>query len=140
MINGVITRKLNLLDENIRKLESLGKVTTAQLNENWQMKFAIERNLQITIEIVIDICQRIISLEGDAPVAKSTESIERCVEIGALSKSENEAYKKMVQFRNFIVHRYEQIDTEILVAMVNNRLNDFKEIKKDILNYAKAKN
>ena len=138
MINGAITRKLNLLDENIRKLESLGKVTTAQLNENWQMKFAIERNLQITIEIVIDICQRIISLEGDAPVAKSTESIERCVEIGALSK--NEAYKKMVQFRNFIVHRYEQIDTEILVAMVNNRLDDFKEIKKDILNYAKAKN
>ena len=95
MINGVITRKLNLLDENIRKLESLGKVTTAQLNENWQMKFAIERNLQITIEIVIDICQRIISLAGDAPVAKSTESIERCVEIGALSKNEPYLFAKI---------------------------------------------
>ena len=37
------------------------------------------------------------------------EAIERCVQPGALARYK--AYHRMVQFRNFIVHRYERIDT-----------------------------
>jgi predicted nucleotidyltransferase len=38
----------------------------------------------------------------------------------------HDAYSKMVQFRNFLVHRYERVDNEILVDMVNHRLVDFE--------------
>ncbi|MCK5438223.1 MAG: DUF86 domain-containing protein [Desulfobulbaceae bacterium] len=44
----------------------------------------------------------------------------------------------MVQFRNFIVHRYEQVDVEILAGMVNRRLNDFKQFRNEILSYAQG--
>jgi hypothetical protein len=39
----------------------------------------------------------------------------------------------MVQFRNFVVHRYERIDTEILVEIVNNRLDDFEKFRDEVL-------
>jgi uncharacterized protein YutE (UPF0331/DUF86 family) len=39
----------------------------------------------------------------------------------------NLAYIDMVKFRNFIVHRYEKIDLEIVYATVKNKLSVFRE-------------
>ena len=41
----------------------------------------------------------------------------------------------MVQFRNFIVHHYERIDTTILVDIVNQRLGDIERFRDEILAY-----
>jgi uncharacterized protein YutE (UPF0331/DUF86 family) len=41
----------------------------------------------------------------------------------------------MVRFRNFIVHRYERIDTEILATVVNRQLTDFARFRNEILAY-----
>jgi uncharacterized protein YutE (UPF0331/DUF86 family) len=46
-----------------------------------------------------------------------------------------DAYFKMVQFRNFIVHRYESVDNAVLVDMVNRRLVDFERFRNEILAY-----
>jgi uncharacterized protein YutE (UPF0331/DUF86 family) len=45
--------------------------------------------------------------------------------------------REMVRFRNFIVHRYERVDVEILVAMVNRHLTDFEHFRSEILNYVR---
>lgn len=44
----------------------------------------------------------------------------------------------MIQFRNFIVHRYEQVDIEILVEIVNRRLSDFERFRNEVLAYVQA--
>jgi uncharacterized protein YutE (UPF0331/DUF86 family) len=136
MINGVIINKLQAMEEVITELRSLGKITTQMLEKNWQSRKAVERNLQVMVEVVIDVCQRIISLARQIPATTSADAVERCIKLGALS--EKEAYKKMVQFRNFIVHRYEKIDVEILVDIVNNHLQDFETFRDEVLAYAKA--
>lgn len=135
VINGVILEKLQTLDETLDELRSLGKVTAGQLREDWRTRRAVERDLQVLVEVVIDVCQRIISLAKQTPAATSAEAIERCIQLGALS--ENEAYGKMVQFRNFVVHRYEKIEIEILVQIVNKHLQDFEGFRDEILRYAK---
>ncbi|HEY86064.1 MAG TPA: DUF86 domain-containing protein [Chloroflexi bacterium] len=135
MINGVILQKLQTLDEILVELRSLGRVTVKQLNSDWRTQRAIERDLQVLVEIVIDICQRIISLSGQSPAATGADAIARCIQSGVLS--EQDAYRQMAQFRNFIVHRYERIDVEILANMVNRHLNDFEKFREDILAYAK---
>ncbi|MBM3145311.1 MAG: DUF86 domain-containing protein [Chloroflexi bacterium] len=40
-----------------------------------------------------------------------------------------------INFRNFIVHRYERVDDEVLVGMVNRRLSDFEKFRSEILAY-----
>jgi uncharacterized protein YutE (UPF0331/DUF86 family) len=44
----------------------------------------------------------------------------------------------MVRYRSFIVHRYERIDVEILVEMVNQHLADFEHFRNEILNYVRC--
>lgn len=135
MINGIILKKLESLDEILTELQSLGKITTPQLQDDWRTKRAIERDLQVLVEIVIDICQRIISLSGQTPATTASEAVERCIKLGIISSYE--PYRRMVQFRNFIVHRYEQVDQEILIDIVNRRLSDFEKFRDEILAYAK---
>lgn len=121
------------MDQTLDELRSLGTVSVAQLENDWRIQRAIERNLQVLVEIVIDVCQRILVLENQTPASTSADAIERCVQLGALSG--HDSYRKMEQFRNFIVHRYEKVDTGILVGMVNKRLADFERFRDEILDY-----
>jgi len=59
---------------------------------------------------VIDICQRVLTLHGQTPAPTSRDAVERCVQLGVLS--DDGTYRKMVQFRNSVVHRHEQVDVE----------------------------
>ena len=133
MVNGVILQKLQTMDEMLLELRTVVPVTTGQLNEDWRTRRAIERSLQVLTEIVIDICQRIISLVGQAPAVTGVDGVRRCVQLGVLSSVE--PYRKMVQFRNFVVHRYERIDTAILVDIVNHRLSDFELFSREVMQY-----
>ena len=133
MLNGVIARKLQSLDEILTELRSLGEMRAPQLEQDWRTRRAIERDLQVLVEIVIDVCQRLISLAGQTPAATSTDAIDRCIALGVLS--DDEIYRQMVRFRNFIVHRYEHIAPDVLVDMVNRRLPDFEQFRDEVLAY-----
>ena len=136
MLNGVILQKLQTLEQVMMELISLGKISAQQLQEDWQIRRAIERSLQVALEVMMDVCQRILAVQGQTPAATGSETIARCVERGVLFAAE--PYRRMVQFRNFIVHRYEQVDVEILVDIVNNRLNDFDRFRREVLQYVRA--
>jgi uncharacterized protein YutE (UPF0331/DUF86 family) len=133
MINGVILQKLQTLDEVILELRSLGQVTLEALHNDWRTRRAVERDLQVLIEIMIDICQRLIALAGQTPAVTARDAVERCVQLGALSQYD--AYHRMVQFRNFIVHHYDHVDTSILADIVNHRLPDVERFRDEILAY-----
>lgn len=133
MINGIVLGKLNALDEILTELRSLGTITASQLNDDWRTRRAVERDLQVAVEVVIDVCQRLISLAGQTPATTGAEAVERCVKLGAISAFE--PYGKMVQFRNFIVHRYERVDVAYLEDVVNNRLGDFERFRDEVMRY-----
>ena len=59
----------------------------------------------------------------------------RCIQMDVLS--DDEIYGKMVRFRNFIVHRYEHIEADVLIDMVNERLSDFEQFRNEVLTYVK---
>lgn len=132
-INGVITGKLHTLDEVLGNVRSLGHLTTQQLDTDWRMKMTVERALQILVEIVIDVCQRIVSGSGQTPAGSGRDAIERCVQLGVLSSVD--PYLRMVQFRNFVVHMYERVDNAILADIATNRLDDFELFRDEVLAY-----
>jgi uncharacterized protein YutE (UPF0331/DUF86 family) len=135
MINGVVLRKLESLDKALCELESLGPVSVDMLADDWRTRRAIERDLQVLVEIVLDVCQRLISLANEVPATSGSAAVRKCVELGVLSGSD--PFRKMIQFRNFIVHRYEQVDVGILAGMVNVNLTDFKQFKTEVLSYVR---
>ena len=44
----------------------------------------------------------------------------------------------MAKFRNIVVHHYDQVDTEIVVGILKNNLDDFEDYKNTIISFLKA--
>lgn len=54
----------------------------------------------------------------------------KLLELGILASRPE--YEEMVKFRNFIVHRYERIDLEIIYNILKNKLSLFREFISEI--------
>ena len=133
MINGVILQRIETLEQVLQELRSLGPVQVRHLEEDWRIRRAVERDLQVAVEIVVDVCQRLIALGGDGPASTGADAVRRCVEMEVLSSAE--PYRRMVQFRNFIVHRYDQVDVSVLADVLCHRLPDFERFRNEVLAY-----
>lgn len=129
--NGVIQRKLTLLDKQVRQLKkSLQEISYNDFAESWEKRSMTERALQVSVEIIIDIAERIIAIEGAGPVASAAEAIETLVHLNFLRSPS--PYIDMVRFRNLIVHQYEEIDPTILFELATERLDDFRKFRNEI--------
>jgi uncharacterized protein YutE (UPF0331/DUF86 family) len=129
--NGVIQRKLALLDKHLLNLRNEFKgVSLEDFRESWVLQRMAERVLQVMIEICIDIAERIIALKDAGPAATGSEAIEKLAALGAIQSAQR--YVEMVRFRNLIVHQYEEIDPEILYSIVSKKLDDFRRFRDEI--------
>ena len=137
MINGVVSGKLTNLRQRLDELRTLYPLTEERLGE-WLVLRAVERDLQVAVEIVIDVCQRLISLAGRPPASNSREAVEGCVALGALESAE--PFRQMVGFRNIVVHRYEFVAPEVLLTLVNDHLGDFERFIEEVMAYVERQN
>ncbi|MEA2110149.1 MAG: DUF86 domain-containing protein [Pseudomonadota bacterium] len=129
--NGVIQRKLALLDKQVQRLrESLKGISCEEFSQSWEKRSMTERALQVAVEIIIDVAERIIALDGAGPVATAAEAMQLLERLGVL-ESQN-PYVDMVRFRNLIVHRYEEIDPGLLYNLATERLGDFRKFRDEI--------
>ena len=130
--NGVIEAKLRTIEEKLSEIESWQIISYQQLQLNSMLRNATERALQVAIESIIDICEHILALEGIPAPDTSANVIKRIIEMGIITNSPE--YTEMIRFRNFIVHRYERIDLEIIYTIVSKKLPVFRNFIHEIRN------
>jgi len=129
--NGVIQRKLALLDSQVMRLENhLRDVAREQFVQDWAMRMLSERAIQICAEIMIDVAERIIALAGAGPTATAAEAMDRLVQLKVLRNAE--PYRSIVRMRNLIVHGYDEINPDVLYDVVSGRLSDFRRFRDEI--------
>lgn len=133
MKNGVLTRKIEIISETVRKLRELPEVTPAVLEREFFLKRGIERSLQICVEAVIDVAHRILSLRDQPPATTAGKALEALEGLGAIEDASR--YRQMAQFRNLVVHRYDTVDNEILIYILRNHLDDFDRFIGEIRAY-----
>jgi uncharacterized protein YutE (UPF0331/DUF86 family) len=130
--NGIVEKKLRVIEEMILEIEQWQIASFATLQENVMLQRAVERELQVAIEAVIDTAERVLAIEKQTPPATSADVMEKLQMLGIIPP--NPAYIDMVKFRNFIVHRYEKIDLEIIYATIKNKLPVFREFVNAVRN------
>jgi uncharacterized protein YutE (UPF0331/DUF86 family) len=116
---------LQLIEE--WNIDSFQKLQGSSLLQN-----AIERALQVSIEVMIDISERILSIEKISPQSSAAENIQKLQQMNIISAQPE--YIDMIRFRNFIVHRYEKIDLEIIYSILKNKLHLLKIFISDVRN------
>jgi len=130
--NGIIEKKLRVIEDKLDNIQEWNIDSFDKLKSSSLLQNAVERALQVAVESMIDVSERILALENIAPQTTSAANIEKLQTMNILSNQEE--YKDMVRFRNFIVHRYEKIDLEIIYDILNNKLKLFAKFIEDIRN------
>ena len=130
--NGIIEAKLRTIDEKLVEIESWQINSSHKLQMNSMLRNATERSLQVAVDAIIDVCEHILALEGISAPETSTNVVRKVIEIGILTDTTE--YIDMIRFRNFIVHRYEKIDLEIIYAIVSKKLPVFRNFIHEIRN------
>lgn len=104
---------------------------------------AVQHILEVMIEICIDTGNHIIADEGWPTPSSSREIFEILEQHGVISKKTMKLAKRMVGFRNIIVHMYEKVDLEEVYTIYRKHLKDFEifevEIERFLHSSQKAK-
>jgi uncharacterized protein YutE (UPF0331/DUF86 family) len=128
--NGVIDSKLRIIELKLQEIRSWRIDSINKLKKSSLLQNASERALQVAIEVMIDISERILALEKEPPRPTAAENIVLLQEKGIIKPLPE--YLEMERFRNFIVHRYEKIDIEIIYSILKNKLQFFDSFIEDI--------
>lgn len=125
-IVNLINRKLKEMEENLIFLkEGSCGITKDNLKDNIIKYWGIERGIQILIELVIDISNIIISANNVEKPNTYRQTIMELSKIGVIPKNFAIDLSKMVGYRNILVHDYAKIDEEIILDILNSKLDDF---------------
>jgi len=128
--NGIIESKLRIIEQKLAEIESWNIVSFSQLRESSLLQNAVERALQVCTEVMIDISERILALNDIPPLPSASDNMLKLQELNILSARPE--YGDMVKFRNFIVHRYEKVDLEIIYGILKNKLFLFNAFIEEI--------
>lgn len=105
-----LARKLGRLVEYIDDLDEQKGITLAEWQSNKVIRNHIERTLHKAVETCLDIGKHaIVGLQLRTP-ADYKEVMVILTEAGVLPRDRLAQYMKMAQFRNVIVHDYDDID------------------------------
>ncbi len=130
--NGIIEDKLRVIEQKLEEIRSWEIGSFNDFKQSSLLLNASERALQVAIEVMIDIGERIMAHENIPPQNSASENILRLQKMNIIKALPE--YIEMVRFRNFIVHRYEKIDLEIVYSIIKNKLNLFESFVDDIRN------
>jgi len=129
-----IQRKLDFMQKCVSYLGSVD-ADSSELEDNYELRSAVERNFQLAIESAIDIGEMIISREGfERP------EIYRSVFLilgrnGIIPEDFAKEFAQAAGFRNVLVHMYEEVNIDILHMFLTERLEDFDEFARYVAQY-----
>src|SRR3989338_754240 len=138
MVDVVLIKKLMAdLREKKNLLEKKEIKDLSSLQADPFLHNAVQHILEVMVEICIDIGNHIIADEGWPLPSSNREIFEELHRHGILSKEVMDLCKRMVGFRNIVVHMYEKVDLEEVFVIYREHLGDFErfasEIEKSLL-------
>jgi len=87
---------------------------------------ALVLNLLRACETAIDLAMHAVRVRALGAPQSSRDAFAMLVAAGILDRALGDALQRMVGFRNIAVHRYQDLDIDVLHAIVRHRLGDFE--------------
>ena len=135
---ALILRKISELDEYFQQAKEYDAITVAQYTGDWKIQRIIERTLQIMIETCVDIAGHIISEKGFRIPKSYSDAFLVLKENNILSDELYSSANKMAKFRNVVVHHYDKVDADIVIAILRKNLDDFLSYRDAIISFLKS--
>lgn len=138
MVNqNILKAKISHIEKNSQRLAEKQNISLEEFKRNVDAQDIILHNLQLAIQGCIDIASHIISDEGWIVPDILIGLFDILMQHEIISLELSDRLKKMVGFRNIIVHEYGAIDLDKVHKIIRQDLDDIRLFLKQICTYAK---
>ena len=127
--------KLRSMKRCVDFLSSKKEASGEEIEENYEMRSAIERSFQLAIESALDIAEIVISSKGFEKPEDYKSTILILGKHSVLPMDFAEEFSSAAGFRNILVHMYEEVDIKILYDFLHDKLKDFDKFARYIIKY-----
>jgi uncharacterized protein YutE (UPF0331/DUF86 family) len=127
----VINNKLRDLNKYLKQLRKYENINKEELENDLDKLWIVERGLQLSIQTILDIGTHILSEKGIV-IEKYSDVFKKLVNENILPEHFGNKIKGMAGFRNVLVHEYADVETNIIIKVLNNSLDDFVKYAKYI--------
>lgn len=134
MIDDIILNKIETIKRCIDRINEEYVGFEDEFYQNYTKQDSIILNLERLSQATIDISTHIIRVEEFGIPKTSREVFVLLEQNRVLSKDISYSMQKMVGFRNLAVHDYQNLNLDIVVAIITNHLKDFEKFVKEVQN------
>ena len=126
----IVRRRLAQLDEYLGILRRSSSYSYEEFIGDPERYGSAERFLQLSIELVTDIGNHVVSDEGLGEVATYADVPRRLAAAGKIDADLADGWARMIGFRNVLVHEYLEIDRREVHRNLTESLDDFEALKR----------
>lgn len=123
------------LENYLQKLRLLATLHREEFLNDFTKVESAKHLFQVAVECCIDVSNHIIASERFRAPKSYAESFEILAEQRIIPGAFVSALRKMVQFRNRLVHLYWEVDAEIIYEILQQNLGDFDVFAKHVVDY-----
>ena len=120
--SDLVRKKLALIETCVRELRELAR--PAEIPTDIREQRFVEHTLQIAIQAALDSAAHIVAAERLGEPRTNRQIFELLVQNGWLPPELADPLRRMVGFRNILVHGYEIVDPVIVEQVVTENLDD----------------
>lgn len=118
----LVHKRLAFIADCVAEIRKLGRVDLLA-SDKVQERF-VEHTLQIAIQAMLDVAYAIASDNNLGEPSDHRQVFDRLAAAGWITDAQCALCRRMVAFRNVVVHRYLQVDVTILQRIVERDLED----------------
>lgn len=124
---NVVENKISSVKKYLKTLERYKSYLRNEIEENIDVRGALERYLYLVVQAAIDLAEAFIAAKGFRKPTTQRECFDILQEEKIISLELAEKLVKMVGFRNVVAHDYEKINYDVVFDILQNRLIDIEE-------------
>ena len=137
-MDNILLKKVSIIERCLLRIEE-HKSSIENLANDYDKQDIIVLNLERAIQACIDCAQYIVKQNKLGIPQFSREAFDLIEKKGIIKAELSIRLKKMVGFRNIVVHSYQDLNIEILEQILANELSIFTEFSTSVIDYAKTK-
>jgi len=131
----VVKARLDTILERINRLRGFEQLTEEQFLADETMQSAVERNLQIIAQAIIDICTHLVAHNHWGSPRTYSDAVGVIAKQNVIESSLADRLINFVKLRNILVHLYLEINPKIVYQSAKLIINDAKLFTDAILNH-----
>ena len=131
-MSDVVLNKIQTIERCLRRIREEYVGSEAEFEQNFTKQDSVILNLERAAQASIDIATHIVKNRNLRLPNTSRELFDLLLEANIIGQESCKQMQGMVGFRNIAVHDYQNLNIEIVVAIVEKHLVDFEVFVEEV--------